>query len=677
MGLLSLGTPFHWMESRNYSEHVRDNGIEQLLNMFEAAKDRSDDKFLWGDEIEYMLVKFDDREKTAKLSIDKDYILEDLGEEGKSYSSAKDNDVLFHPEYGRFMIEATPLKPYNGEQLSDYIYVEKNMSKRREVAIAEIKDETIVPLTLTTFPRMGVENFTFPSAKPNGKASKSLFLPDEIINRHVRFPTLTANIRRRRGCKVAMNIPLFRDVNTRGEDEIDDTIPKDRNLFEPYDDEPAGGAALKNHIYMDSMGFGMGSSCLQVTMQAPNLNRSRYLYDSLVNLAPLMLALTGAAPIFRGFLADQDVRWNVIAGAVDDRPPYERDVEALPGHKVTGNTLENAKLKKIPKSRYDSVDQYLGDINDSKNGFHFFNSKYNNSESSKVINEKVYNKLIENGFDSVLANHFAHLYIRDPIVIFNERLDQDNKTENDHFENIQSTNWQTLRFKPPTQAAIPSNKKVPGWRVEFRPMEIQITDFENAAFANFIVLLSLAILHNSPNMYLPISFAELNMKLAHKRDAAINEKFNFKVNCFEAHDKSMNGNSLRDEDPIISQLTLDEIFNGCKEFSGIIPFVREFVKNYFKPDETDKSFSSNIEKIDIYLELISLRAAGKIPTAAHYIRDFVTSHKDYKKDSIVSDSINYDLNKLVENITNYKESEIKDFFGEKISTYLLNNNYSS
>ncbi|GME89812.1 unnamed protein product [[Candida] boidinii] len=139
----------------------------------------------------------------------------------------------------------------------------------------------------------------------------------------------------------------------------------------------------------------------------------------------------------------------------------------------------------------------------------------------------------------------------------------------------------------------------------------------------------------------------------------------------------MNGNSLRDEEPIISQLTLDEIFNGCKEFSGIIPFVREFVKSYFRPDETDKSYSSNIEKLDIYFELISLRAAGKIPTAAHYIRDFVTSHKDYKKDSIVSDSINYDLNKLVENITNYEKSEIKDFFGEKISTYLLNNNHSS
>ena len=56
-------------------------------------------------------------------------------------------------------------------------------------------------------------------------------------------------------------------------------------------------------------------------------------------------------------------------------------------------------------------------------------------------------------------------------------------------QNIQSTNWQTLRFKPP-----PANSPI-GWRVEFRPMEVQLTDFENAAFAVFIVLLSRAILH--------------------------------------------------------------------------------------------------------------------------------------------------------------------------------------
>ena len=48
-------------------------------------------------------------------------------------------------------------------------------------------------------------------------------------------------------------------------------------------------------------------------------------------------------------------------------------------------------------------------------------------------------------------------------------------------QNIQSTNWQTMRFKPP-----PPNTKI-GWRVEFRPMEVQLTDFENAAFTTFLV----------------------------------------------------------------------------------------------------------------------------------------------------------------------------------------------
>ena len=66
-------------------------------------------------------------------------------------------------------------------------------------------------------------------------------------------------------------------------------------------------------------------------------------------------------------------------------------------------------------------------------------------------------------------------------------------------QNIQSTNWQTLRFKPP-----PPGSSI-GWRVEFRPMEVQTTDFENAAFSAFIVLLSRAILFFGLNFYIPIS----------------------------------------------------------------------------------------------------------------------------------------------------------------------------
>ena len=44
-----------------------------------------------------------------------------------------------------------------------------------------------------------------------------------------------------------------------------------------------------------------------------------------------------------------------------------------------------------------------------------------------------------------------------------------------------------------------------GWRVEFRPSEVQLTDFENAAYVVFIVLLTRAILSSTLNLYIPLS----------------------------------------------------------------------------------------------------------------------------------------------------------------------------
>lgn len=76
----------------------------------------------------------------------------------------------------------------------------------------------------------------------------------------------------------------------------------------------------------------------------------------------------------------------------------------------------------------------------------------------------------------------------------------DDNESTDHFENLQSTNWQTMRFKPP-----PSKTSPIGWRVEFRSMEIQLTDFENAAFAIFVVLVTRAVLSFNTNFYIPIS----------------------------------------------------------------------------------------------------------------------------------------------------------------------------
>ena len=52
-----------------------------------------------------------------------------------------------------------------------------------------------------------------------------------------------------------------------------------------------------------------------------------------------------------------------------------------------------------------------------------------------------------------------------------------------------------------------------------------------------------------------------------------------------------------------------------------------------------------------YLGLLRKRANGKLKSNAKYMRDFVLGHKDYKKDSRVSELIQYDLLKHVHKIS--------------------------
>lgn len=48
-------------------------------------------------------------------------------------------------------------------------------------------------------------------------------------------------------------------------------------------------AAKKDHIYLDAMGFGMGSSCLQLTFQACNINDAKRLYDAFIPIGPILV----------------------------------------------------------------------------------------------------------------------------------------------------------------------------------------------------------------------------------------------------------------------------------------------------------------------------------------------------------------------------------------------------
>jgi hypothetical protein len=93
----------------------------------------------------------------------------------------------WRPEYGRFMLEGTPGSPY-GSTLKDLLLVEPNMKLRRKLAQQTMKSNEI-PLTIVSYPRLGCQGeFLDPHYEPLGDSCRSLFVPDEIINPHARFP---------------------------------------------------------------------------------------------------------------------------------------------------------------------------------------------------------------------------------------------------------------------------------------------------------------------------------------------------------------------------------------------------------------------------------------------------------------------------------------------------------
>ena len=81
---------------------------------------------------------------------------------------------------------------------------------------------------------------------------------------------------------------------------------------------------------------------------------------------------------------------------------------------------------------------------------------------------------------------------------------------NSHFENLQSTNWNTLRFKNP-----PTEDTNIGWRVEFRPMDIQLTDFENTALTVMVGMIANIVNQFDLDFIIPVSLVDENMKRAH------------------------------------------------------------------------------------------------------------------------------------------------------------------
>jgi len=289
-------------------------------------------------------------------------------------------------------------------------------------------------------------------------------------------------------------------------------------------------------------------------------------------------------------------------------------------------------------------------------------------------------------------------------------------------------------------------------------MEVSMTDFENAAFSVFIVLLSRAILKFGLNFYIPISKVDENMQRAQQRDAVHQQKFFFRKNVLPVHLKEersykfheprtpsaagtgcppsptltgdidsvtaksssesgcgcgcgCNGSKKEaipngvlpqpnghahtnsgDQKPLVEsvietltanvteketalrncfpevtlntqppangadderrkvpveeeyeEMSIEEIICGKGEFPGLLGLVNAYLNSL------DVDFKSK-RKLRKYLELVRMRSNGTLSTTATWMRHFIRSHPAYKKDSVVSQEINYDLLKATDEI---------------------------
>jgi glutamate--cysteine ligase catalytic subunit len=167
------------------------------------------------------------------------------------------------------------------------------------------------------------------------------------------------------------------------------------------------------------------------------------MYDQLAVMAPIMMALTASTPILKGRLADTDARWGVISESVDCRTPAERGGE---DPNAPYEEYNAHGIRRIYKSRYDSISTFIyqGGVGQEEAKSPGLANRVLNiyNDIPVPVDEESYRQLRENGVDPALAQHVAHLFIRDPLVVFDGAVEEvDDESQTEHWESIQSTNW--------------------------------------------------------------------------------------------------------------------------------------------------------------------------------------------------------------------------------------------
>ncbi|KAE8395824.1 glutamate-cysteine ligase-domain-containing protein [Aspergillus alliaceus] len=551
----------------------RSPGTQQILNLWEWGKDITNPEALWGDEIEYLIVDLDPSWSRATVLLCQESILQQ--------------------------------------------WDKQTNEKSRRALIKSLLGPSQYPLTIASFPRLGVKGqYSTPHYAPSQSNIHYRMLPPQLLSPALRHVYMAQKILGRRQRPIGVHVPLFQDRDT-PRSFLDDPFSSKKPEKED------------NCVYLEGQGFGCGCCALQTTFQTETERDARWLHDQLVILGPTMMALTAATPIFKGFLVNTDSRWNCLVASLDDRTQTE----------VSDFITASKTCCSVPLTRWSSNRVYLS---------HERPPDIANACRQVRVDESARQQLLEGGMDESIALYFSHIIWYDPLCLSQDDIDSMSPETTHILQKFQHGVWHHVHLKMP-DASIGA-----GWRVEFRPMEVQPKDSENAAFSVFMFLLSRAILTYRLNFYIPIELVTESMQRAQSLDAVTKERFWFRrrgwapdgLDSIQCHPQNGCAHTLDEStDGAYTLMTMDEIINGERStsparFPGLVAIVRSYL--------LDRELLPNEEaKLIGYLNLISCRASGSLPTPARWMRNFVAEHEDYQHDSVVTEKICYDMLKEV------------------------------
>lgn len=331
------------------------------------------------------------------------------------------------------------------------------------------------------------------------------------------------------------------------------------------------------NVCLDCMAYGMGSSCTQITFDAQNLDESAAMYDIMVVLSPVLLAASAGCPIYRGRLVNTDTRWSALSQLVDDRTTSE--------------------IFRGVRSRYSSNYGYLGSSCDLY------------QDQPYPFDFESYQTLCESGVPKPLARYVANLIHKDPLLVQDQ--DQDStEPPGSMFVSHQSSVWQNVRWK-----ALLKNGKL-NYRVEFRPLDVLVTDRENTAFCIFLLIYVQACLRYQKDIRIPISQVDHNMEIANRMGHFSEKKFWWRYS-----------EGTKESYP-------SEIWH-----TDIFPTIQKYISETNFEAVTSVTFQEISEAISPVEKLFT----GESMTQACKIRNFIGSHHLYKGGDEISSQIMYDL----------------------------------